>query len=32
MKSRARYLERGIREMLADPKGDGMAKAFYEHL
>jgi len=31
MKSRAVYLERGIREMLADPKGDGMAKAFYEH-
>ena len=31
MKSRAVYLERGIREMLADAKGDGMAKAFYEH-
>ncbi len=31
MKSRAIYLERGIRELLADPSGTGMAKSFYEH-
>jgi len=31
MKSRATYLERGIRELLADPNGSGMAKSFYEH-
>ena len=31
MKSRAIYLERGIRELLADPSGTEMAKSFYEH-
>ena len=31
MKTRAVYLERAIRELVADPGGTGMAKAFYEH-
>jgi hypothetical protein len=31
MKKRAIDLERGIKELLADPKGDGMAKRLYEH-
>ena len=30
-KSRAAYLERGIRELLHDPDGDGLAKSVYEH-
>ena len=31
MKTRAVYLERAIRELVEDPDGTGMAKAFYEH-
>jgi len=31
MKSRAVYLERGIRELLGDQKGDGLATLFYHH-
>lgn len=30
-KTRAAYLERGIRELLHDPEGDGLAKSVYEH-
>ncbi len=30
-KTRAAYLERGIRELLHDPDGDGLAKSVYEH-
>ncbi|NBB14022.1 hypothetical protein GVN21_01480 [Caulobacter sp. SLTY] len=31
LKTRALDLERGIRELLDDPKGQGFAKAFFEH-
>jgi hypothetical protein len=31
MKTRAAYLERGVREMLHDLQGTGLAKEFYEH-
>lgn len=31
LKSRAAYLEHGIRELLHDKKGEGLAKSFYEH-
>lgn len=31
MRTRSMHLERGIRELLADPKGRGLAKAVYEH-
>ena len=31
VKSRAVYLERGIRELLDDPQGTGLAKQLYEH-
>src|SRR4051812_22260993 len=31
LKTRAVYLERGIREMLGDRDGVGIAKDFYEH-
>ena len=31
VKARAVHLERGIRELLDDPKGTGLARAFYEH-
>ena len=31
LKTRASYLENGIRELLFDPRGDKLAKAFYEH-
>jgi hypothetical protein len=31
IKARAVYLERGIRELLGDRDGTGIAKAFYEH-
>lgn len=30
-KTRAAYLERGIRELLHDPEGDGLARSVYEH-
>jgi hypothetical protein len=30
-KTRAAYLERGLRELLHDKAGDGLAKEFYEH-
>ena len=31
LKSRAAYLERGIRELLHDPDARGLARSFYEH-
>lgn len=31
LKTRAAYLERGIRELLQDKEGRGLAKSFYEH-
>ena len=31
IKARAVHLERGIRELLADPGGTGISRAFYEH-
>lgn len=31
LKTRAAYLERGIRELLHDPKAVGLARSFYEH-
>lgn len=31
LKTRAAYLERGIRQLLHDPDGTGLAKDFYEH-
>ncbi|WP_152562603.1 hypothetical protein [Caballeronia grimmiae] len=31
LKTRASYLENGIRELLFDPRGESLAKAFYEH-
>ncbi len=30
-KTRAAYLERGLRELLHDKEGKGLAKAFHEH-
>ena len=32
LKTRAAYLERGIRELLHDRNGRGLARNFYEHL
>ena len=31
LKTRAAYLEHGIRELLKDPQGNGLAKSLYEH-
>jgi hypothetical protein len=31
MKSRAAYLERGIRELLHDPSGENLVRSFYSH-
>lgn len=31
LKSRAAYLEQGIRQLLNDPKGSGLAKSLYNH-
>lgn len=31
LKTRAAYLEHGVRELLADPQGHGLAKAVFEH-
>jgi hypothetical protein len=31
LKTRAKDLERGLREMLADPKGDGLMKTIFQH-
>jgi hypothetical protein len=31
LKTRAALLDRGLRELLADPSGMGMVKRFYEH-
>lgn len=31
LKTRAAFLERGIRELLNDPQGNGLSRQFYEH-